>query len=270
MIVALEAAHALARRTWPEVRLSYEKFHAHVSPDGSAAGGLEHPSDLYLCAACKYGQAEAYQALEATYFPALRRLLSRLLQEPSAVEDVLQEVRTRLFVGASPKIASYRGRGCLAGWLRSVAVHAARDHLRCVRAQRGRLRRLSHPDVALLGTLRPPAADWLEDGAGTWERQRCQQAWNAAIRSLDTQARQLLYHHFVNGLSIDALGALYGVHRATAARRIRRATASVRRSVRDELGRAYANMTHHELDRLAQHTCCELDVMLSLERLSAA
>lgn len=269
MLVALEAAHAMARRTWPEVSLSYENFQAHVSPEGSTAEGVEYPSDLYLCAACKYGQAEAYQALEAAYFPALRRLLGRLLQEVTAVEDVLQEVRTRLFVGEPPKIASYRGRGCLAGWLRSVALHAARDHLRCVRAQRGRLLRLSHPDVALLGVLRAPAAETLDENPGKRERQRCQRAWSVAIRSLRPEERQLLYHHFVNGLSIDALAALYGVHRATAARRIRRATAGVRRRMRNELALDYTSLTQQELDRLAQLTCGDVDVMLPL-RLSAS
>lgn len=270
MIVALEAAHAMARLTWPEVRLSYENFQAHLSREGSAAAAaVEHASDMYLCAACKCGQAEAYEVLEAVYFPALRRLLSRLLREENAVEEVLQDVRTRLFVGDSPKIASYRGSGCLAGWLRSVAVHAARDHLRCTRAQRGRWKRLSHPDVALLGAL-GAVTDTLEDRVGQWERQRCQQAWNAAIRSLGSEERQLLYHHFVHGLSIDALGALYGVHRATAARRIRRATATVRRRVRSALADHYGDMNTHDLDRLAQRTCCELDVMLSFERLSAA
>lgn len=268
MIVALEAAHAIARRTWPDVRLSYEKFQAHVSHEGSTGAGVEHPSDMYLCAACKYGEVGAYEVLEAAYFPALRRLLSRLLREESAVEEVLQDIRTRLFVGASPKIASYRGSGCLAGWLRSVAVHAARDHLRCSRARRGRLRRLSH--AAVLGTLGPAAADALDERVSQWERQRCQQAWNAAIRSLGSEERQLLHHHFVHGLSIDALGALYGVHRATAARRIQRATASLRRRVRDELASHYGGMSSHELDRLAQRTCCELDVMHSLASLSAA
>jgi RNA polymerase sigma-70 factor (ECF subfamily) len=194
-----------------------------------------------------------------------------VLSRADAVEDVLQEIRTRLFVGDSPKIASYRGRGCLAGWLRRVAVHAARDYQRSSRAQRTRLSQLHHADIMTRGALRSQSLDALDDGVFQRERlQRCQQAWNAAIRALEAQERQMLYHHFVHGVSIDVLGALYGVHRATVARRIRRATAQVRRHVRNTLALQYEGMSSQDLDGLAKRTCCEVDVMQSLEGLSAA
>lgn len=38
-----------------------------------------------------------------------------------------------------------------------------------------------------------------------------------AVDALDAQARALLYYHYIDGLSIDQLGPLYGVHRATVA-----------------------------------------------------
>jgi RNA polymerase sigma-70 factor, ECF subfamily len=266
--VALQTAHALARRTWPGVTLSYERFRAHVTREGSAPAVVPaHPADLYLCAACLDGQAAAYQSLESAHFPALRAIVRRLLDDPSAVEEVLQEVRTRLFVGDSPKIASYRGSGCLSGWLRSVAVHAAQDHLRAVSVRRGWLRKLErtqHANAAL-------ATDATDEQAFQTQRASvCEQAWNSAIRSLGSSERQLLHHHFVSGLSIDVLGAIYAVHRATIARRIRRATDRVRRRVREALATNYHGLCAADLDALALRACGDVDVMRTLEPSYAA
>ena len=44
-----------------------------------------------------------------------------------------------------------------------------------------------------------------------------------AVRRLDRADRHLLREHLLNGLTIDQLGAVLGIHRATAARRIARA-----------------------------------------------
>src|SRR5439155_27001611 len=58
-------------------------------------------------------------------------------------------------------------------------------------------------------------------------RARYASAANEALReafaSLDARERNLLRQHFVDRLSIDDLGPLYGVHRATVARWLERA-----------------------------------------------
>ena len=40
----------------------------------------------------------------------------------------------------------------------------------------------------------------------------------AAIRELEPRDRLLLKYHYLDGLTVDRIGALYTVHRATAAR----------------------------------------------------
>jgi len=79
--------------------------------------------------------------------------------KPQAVEEVLQEIRTRLLVGSNPKISSYRGSGALSGWLRSLAVNAAQDRVRSNIVQRGRLRRIAAAERGR------PSATTLEDSA---------------------------------------------------------------------------------------------------------
>ena len=43
------------------------------------------------------------------------------------------------------------------------------------------------------------------------------------MRGLDDRSKNLLRHAYVDGHGIDAIGAIYGVHRATAARWVERA-----------------------------------------------
>jgi RNA polymerase sigma-70 factor (ECF subfamily) len=262
---ALHAAYAQGRRAWPEVELSYERFHAHATALAYTSCLVPaYPADLYLCAACANGQGAAYQALEAAHFPGLERAVLRILGEKAGTDEVLQEIRTRLFVGESPKISSYRGSGALSGWLRSLAVNAAQDRVRSNIVQRGRLRRLA---AAERGT---PSAITLEDSAEQPFRSDyarvCGRAWCAALGTLGSDDRQLLHHHFVSGLSIDVLGPLYGVHRATVHRRIRKAVEQVRCQVRERLLRHYRDLSQTDLDALAFRACCDLDLGGALVR----
>ncbi|MEY2936230.1 MAG: hypothetical protein RL033_6979, partial [Pseudomonadota bacterium] len=123
--------------------MSYPRFSAYAqSLELSGAAVAAHAVDLYLCAGCADGQPSAYQALEAAHFPALTAALWRLLGDRATVQEVLQDLRIRLFVGDPPRITTYRGSGSLSAWLRKVAVHSALDCLRASNVQRGRLREL--------------------------------------------------------------------------------------------------------------------------------
>jgi RNA polymerase sigma-70 factor (ECF subfamily) len=262
---ALHAAYAQGRRAWPEVELSYERFQGHAAALAYTSCVVPaYPADLYLCAACASGERAAYQALEATHFPGLERAVRRILGEKAGTEEVLQEIRTRLFVGSGPKISSYRGSGALSGWLRSLAVNAAQDRVRSNIVQRGRMRRLA---TAERGT---PTATTLEESAEQPFRRDyarvCGRAWRAALATLGCADRQLLHHHFVSGLSIDVLGPLYGVHRATVHRRIRKAVERMRQQVRERLTRHYRDLSEGDLDALAFRACCDLDLSGELVR----
>jgi RNA polymerase sigma-70 factor (ECF subfamily) len=262
---ALHAAYAQGRKAWPEVELSYERFHAHVTALAYTSCVVPaYPADLYLCAACAGGESAAYQALEATHFPGLGRAVFRILGEKAGTDEVLQEIRTRLFVGSNPKISSYRGSGALSGWLRSLAMNAAQDRVRSNIVQRGRLRRLA---TAERGS---PTTITLEDSPeqpfrGDYARV-CGRAWCGALATLGSADRQLLHHYFVSGLSIDALGPLYGVHRATVHRRIRKAVERVRQQVHERLLRHYRDLSEGDLDALAFRACGDLDLGGALVR----
>jgi hypothetical protein len=117
---------------------------------------------------------------------------------------------------------------------------------------------LTHPGIVMEG---PDDRSFRKDRA-----RLCEQAWLSAVRSLDPAERQLLQHYFVSGLSIDRLGPLYSVHRATIARRIRRTTERVRRQVRASLSHHYLGWSGQDLDALMLGVCHDLDISFSLPR----
>lgn len=255
-------AHAAGVSAWPHVHLTYEELCQYVTRCGYGEGLRAHPADLYLCAACALGHQSAYRAIEKTYFPKLSVGIYRMVKDTQVVGEVLQELRSRLFVGHLPKIATYKGSGTLCGWLCRVAMCVSSNYLRAAAAQR-RLRSSLEQCVSVTHV----AEDSPDERTFRNDRRRsCEQAWLSAVHSLDATDRQLLHRYFVAGLSIDRLGPLYSVHRATIARRIRRTTEHVRRQVRASLSSCYPGWNAQDLDALALGVCRELDVSASLLR----
>lgn len=263
----LADAYAVGRSTWPTIPLSYESFRQHVVRHGyTRESGPEHPSDFYLSAACTSGRAAAYQALEAKFFSGLRQVVNRVIGEELVVDDVLQEVRTRLFVGQAPKISSYRGNGPLAGWLRSLAVNVAQDCRRSTVVQRGRLRKLALAQRDAPAEAHETTAEerlaLRGEGADI-----CIRAWREAISSLCCEERELLRQCFVYERSVDALGALYGVHRATIHRRLHRAIRRLRQHLREVLASHYRDLTDADRDAIAFSAGCQLNLTAVLGEL---
>lgn len=255
----LDGAYALGRSDWPEIALSYESFSAHAARHGyTGCSAPLHPADLYLCAACTDGKDSAHRALESRFFSGLRPVVNRIVGEEAVMEEVLQDVRTRLFVGQVPKISSYRGNGPLAGWLRSLAVNVAQDCLRSKVVQRTRLRKLA---LAQRGDPTTTDLDANDDQLALSAcEQVCVQAWCHAIDSLCSEERQILRQCFVYGHSVDALGSHYAVHRATIHRRLRRAIERLRRQVRETLSSHYRDLSDADRDALAFSVGCRLNL----------
>jgi RNA polymerase sigma-70 factor, ECF subfamily len=74
--------------------------------------------------------------------------------------------------------------------------------------------------------------------------------------------RNLLRLHVLDGLAIDDIGALHGVHRATAARWIERTREDVARAVRRDLMRQLG-IDPFEVDDLLRWVQSQIDLSLS-------
>ncbi len=119
--------------------------------------------------------------------------------------------------GKPPGLVGYRGKGPLRGWVR---ITATRELIRQAkkRSREAPLEPDRELDAALGGHIDPTL-----DAMKAEYRSEFAEALRAAINDLDAEDRTLLRQQVVEGLSIDEVGAAFGVHRATAARWLSRA-----------------------------------------------
>jgi RNA polymerase sigma-70 factor (ECF subfamily) len=113
-------------------------------------------------------------------------------------------------------IASYSGRGELRAWFR---ITATREVLRLVKGAR---KDQPLDDEALYDVFSPADSPELGHIKALY-RAEFVAAFREAIASLTAKERTLLRQQALDGLSVDQLGTLYGVHRATVARWVAKA-----------------------------------------------
>ncbi len=247
-----------AQKAWPGVALSPDLFFRHLAERGD--GQLEgvRASELYLARAAAEGDPAALTSFETTFFPELEGALASMKLPAAKRDDVKQILRRDLFLspeGGRPKIASYDGRGELRGWLRVTAVRAALKVLRKERhdllVEDDQLFDRAAPDDDLeLAQIRKQA------------RELFKEAFTAAVSTLSSRDQNLLRQQVLDGLSIDELGKLYQVHRATAARWLEQARAALLAETRRILtGRM--GLTAGECDSLLRIAPQELDLTIS-------
>lgn len=222
--------HAL--ETWPSIEFPPQAFVESIarcmnqspSPKG-VEDWLKHlqAPDLYLAQACVHQVTQALVAFEHTFDKTLKSLAARFAKPPLTEEDLLQSLMEKLFVGNTdqpPKLASYAGQGFLENWLRVTATRTFLDITRASQSQQERERFFEEDKLAQLSEQ---ALDLELEFLKQEYRTQFKTAFNKAIASLTAQERNILRQYLHGGLSIDQLGALYNIHRSTAARRLAKA-----------------------------------------------
>lgn len=210
------------------------EYTGNLLPRMSDHADNPHASDLALARACAEGDRAALAELERRLAHDLAGALSRVGLTRAEIDEVGQIVRERLLVGRDgrpPKILAYEGRGPLMGWLRAVIVRAGID-----------LRRQRRNEVDDEPLLQVTAAT--DDPSIEVLRARYADAFRLAfvdaVRALPADERNALRLNVVDGLNIEQIGTLFGVHRATVARWIAHARDTVatetRRLLSDRLG----------------------------------
>lgn len=205
---------------WPGVEVdagSWARFVApHVGPTRPLMALLQegHPDDVYLCVACVDKDKEALRILQQRYATQWPSLLSKLGLEPHHAADVVQAVWEKLLVpreGSTPGLTRYSGRGSLHSFLTVVVTNEGLNTLR--RLGRVREQPLSDDPEKLSADISPQWASIKEQYSDQFAR-----VFRACMEQLDVKHRELLRYHYVDGLTIDQIAPLYGVHRATVAR----------------------------------------------------
>lgn len=220
------------RAAMPDLALDDAAVARHLARrlDGEDAAEALDAAELYLACACATGNAGALAEFERRYFATLPAALSRLALARDEIDEVMQGLRVRLFVAedGAPRVVGYAGHGQLGGLVRVAAIRAGLNLLR----QRGKLEHDADGFEEL-----PVAADDPELARlKAQHRGAFKAAFEDAVRGLEPRERSLLGLAIVKGLGIDKVATIYGVHRATAARWISQARASLTRAVQVGLG----------------------------------
>jgi RNA polymerase sigma-70 factor (ECF subfamily) len=215
--------------------------------------------DLAVAVAAGRGSAVAIAELERTFRGTIDSTCRRFAGPGQTADDLKQILRAKLFVaepGQVPKIADYAGQGFLDNWLRVTAVRVFLDLAK--RKDRVRETPVDDDDVLAL----PEPADLALDVVKAEYRAAVATAMHEGAQSLEPGDRHLLRQHLVVGLSIDQLGAVLGIHRATAARRIARAKEQLVAETRRQLA-ILLRLEEQELDEVIGLVMSRLDVSIS-------
>lgn len=250
---------------WPDFVDDAPQFFARVGPRLAPESDVAAVAwtDLALADACLREVPGALAAFEAAHGDALDAALTAVGVGADGRAEARQRLRLRLLVretGEPPRLAGYSGRGPLRAWLRVAAV---REALMLVRSAR---RRAAH-EIDDDGELLEQAAV-ADDPEILLVRERCREelraALVAAVAALDTRERTLLRLSLRDRLTVDQLGALFRVHRSTAARWLKALQAKLHASTRAQLA-ANLKLEGAELESLIRAIGSRIDVSLALE-----
>jgi RNA polymerase sigma-70 factor (ECF subfamily) len=258
----LEDLVAAGRRDHPELTVT-ERVIAFVGeravdlrPDARAA----RAGDLMLAGACAVADPVAIRMIRECHLPQVRPALVQLGIAPEQLAEIEHRVVIALVVaagGAPPGIAGYRGRGALRAYVRAVAINLALKML-----TRGDEARAVPAEVEALALDAEPSAESSFLGADS--RAVVKAAFEGAMARLSPRQRLLLRQHYLDGLTIDVLAELHGVHRATTARWLEGARRVLLRGMRRSFAETQG-IDPARLDSLVDLVGSQLD--LSMARL---
>jgi RNA polymerase sigma-70 factor (ECF subfamily) len=246
-----------AAAAWPELALAPGVLLPYLAERLTAVTDDPHVEDLALACACVVGDPKALAALDRQFFREIDGTATRLRASAAVLDDAKPRLRQRLLVavdGARPRIAEYGGRGKLRTWLR-VAI--TREVLRLLERTEAE-RPFDENRLAAL-PFRADDPELLVMQAQA--KEQFDVAFREAIASLTERERNLLRQSYLDGLSIDELGDLYKVHRATIARWLNKATETLFDRTRTRLMEQLA-MTPELCDSFLRILQSRLDVSI--------
>jgi RNA polymerase sigma-70 factor (ECF subfamily) len=255
---ALRELHSLGREAWPEIELEFATFSTLAARQlGEGPFDDIRAGDLYLATACAARVERAIAALDKHYLCGTASALVRRGHDAAAAADAVQAVRVRFLVGdggRAPRISEYDGRGSLATWIHVAAVRTA------ISARRKHHRETAD-EVDIIAAERGPELD-------LWKRRfgaEFEAAFRSTFEALSPRERTLLRYQVIDRLGIDRIAAIYGVHRATAARWVAHAREALIEGVRRTL-QARFRVGSDELNSLLRllHSKLELSLRLLL------
>lgn len=213
------------RAAWPNLELDWTMFIGHAAqqlpteaPFAEVARSW-HIADLALAFACAKGDSNALSAFDRLYAGELRAAAAKV-RDARDLDEAKQLVWQRLFVGdghSPPRILNYSGRGPLRAWYRVALVRVLIDGKRQLAGQHKTLE--EHRQLGVGQAALDPETEYFKH----LYRQHFEQALELASQQLEPSERNILRAYYVENLNVDQLAVAFGMHRATAARKVSRA-----------------------------------------------
>lgn len=257
MLDAESSARAAAH--WPSVVLEHAAFAAYLEalPGAPKLWDADALSELYLACACSRGDAAAMAHFDASYLTIVPQALAHMRLSADVIDEVRQQVRHKLLValpGQLPKLCRYAGHGKLRGLLQVIAVRCALSILR----------KEQHfvPDGGEQ-LMNMPSPEHDPELAFLKRRYRAEfkTAFEEAVANLTSRDRNFLRLHLFGGLTVEQVGKVYGVHRATATRWLAKLRGQLLKDTQGVL-RKRLNVNAEEFDSLMQLIQSRLDVSM--------
>jgi RNA polymerase sigma-70 factor (ECF subfamily) len=252
-----------ARVAYPGVKVAVEAFVAHLArhmerdrPEDYLS--RVHAADLYLACACAAGNTTALSRFDESLLSQVGAFVAGLRAEPAFVDDLRQTIREKLFVGRTPKIADYSGRGALTSWLRVLSLRTALSLKRRKTELLDGGQQSSATNEARPSMTRDPELDFIKEQY----RGLFRSALDNSLGSLSQEERNLLRLHFLKGVTLEELATLFRVHRATIARRIAQARDNILRNTSEQV-QAQLGVDSAEFESLMKVLHSQIDVSIS-------
>ena len=160
--------------------------------------------DFELIAQAQKGDPAAFSQMVSAYRRRIMGTIARLIGRPEDVEDVAQEVFTRLYFS----LEQLRTPEVFEPWLYRLSVNACYDYLR--RARRRPESRMS--DLSEQQVMMADAAAGTRAQSEDVEKRRVRDTVNVLLASVSEEDRLLLTLKEVEGLSLKELEKIYNVN----------------------------------------------------------
>lgn len=236
-------------RAWPALKVSPEELDAFVA----RREPTEPPpaADLFLVCACVLKRPGALEALEQSVLSHIPAWVGRIDPSADFGDDVAQAVRALLLTGESPRISTYAGKGSLEGWVRVSAVRLALKLKARAPAANGEA-------LTSAAGVTPDLGAQVEKAQA---RKEVEQAMESVLAALDTEERAWLKLYYLDGLSLEKVASLFGVHTSTISRRIAALEGHVLSSLRERL-QHQLRLPRAEVESLIRFVRSQLEVSL--------
>jgi RNA polymerase sigma-70 factor, ECF subfamily len=203
------------RAAWPATAWDEARVRPLVDAADPVALSGPHRTDLLWAWACLACDSDALAALESGPITGARAHLRTLGLSAAVIDDAVQRALSRL-VADRAALATYRGRGSLDNFVRTIVVRHAFDE-----------QHKTPRTVELTDAFATPSPDPELEYMRKLYAEHIAAAFRDAWGKLGAHERFLLALQLYEGMTIDDLGRVYSIHRASAARRAAAARSSL-------------------------------------------